>query len=171
MPKYPWGLVSSCLNEQWLCVVCVTLQLLVYIEKQAFWHRSLFSEVFCCNTSSPDHFIRGSLTMCKGTAGRTDATWGCGRYLVFTIWKGDLGQIKCAAWLNISMLITAEEAPDESLLIERSSVTRGSVGLWCLLEQTDPQFLLSCPFLPCFFFSLGFYIFSCQYFSSESLSS
>lgn len=143
MPKYSWGLVSFCLIEQCLCVLA-----------QAFF----FLKSSACSTSSADGSCPSVFHMHRGAAGRAGASWGCSRCLVPSAWRGEL-RGRCSLPEH-GLLITAEEAPAGSVLIEQSSLRRGSIGLCCLLAQADP-ILLSCPLL---LFCFGFFCLRVLYF-------
>lgn len=56
-------------------------------------------------------------------------------------------------------LVAAEEAPAGSVLIEQSSLRRGSIGLCCLLAQTDPQSCWAALWFFAFFLPEGFIFF------------
>lgn len=100
-----------------------------------FWHRPFF--LLLAILPHQMARVRMSFTMHRGAAGRAGAAWGCSRCLVPSAWRGELRGMCCMA--KHGMLIAAEEAPAGSVLIDQSSLRRGSIGLCCLLEQTDPQ--------------------------------
>lgn len=154
MPRYSWGLVSFCLNEQWLCALSLTF---------------FFLKSSACSTSSPDSWCLSVFHSAQ--RGSRQGRYSLRMQQVFSpaAWRGELRGM--CGMAEHGKLIAAEEAPVGSVLVEQSSLRRSSVGLCCLLAQTDPQ---SCwaalfYFFLFFFFAWGFYIFSCQYFSLGSL--
>lgn len=143
MPRYSWGLVSFCLNEQWLCALSLTF---------------FFLKSSACSTSSPDSWCLSVFHSAQ--RGSRQGRYSLRMQQVFSpaAWRGELRGM--CGMDEHGRLIAAEEAPVGSVLVEQSSLRRSSVGLCCLLAQTDPQ---SC-WAALFYFFLFFFCLWVLYF-------
>lgn len=119
-----------------------------------FWHRPFFPKVFCFLTR---WLVSECLSWCTEgqQAGEVQPEEAAG--VECPLHGGESqGDVLLA---EHRMLITAEEASAGSVLIEQSSLRRGSIGLCCLLAQTDPQSELPSSAFLGFFVPEGFKFF------------